>query len=97
MTFATEFSHCPYCGLELAGSRAAVVLGGSGDPSYVPFMEDWRGGPVDMAHPACFVERRGLDSFLDVLGRHDDWVRRSFFTYREKVRELETKLAAQHS
>jgi hypothetical protein len=85
---------CPYCDSDLDASKAAVAVSVSGDPSYVPFMEDWRGGLVEMAHPACFVEARGLNTFLEVLARHDEWVRAGFAECRDKLLELEAELAS---
>ena len=67
----TDPERCALCGEPLDFARATVVLG-SGEPSYQPFGEDWRGGLVPMAHPRCFIERDGTDRFLEILARSDE-------------------------
>ena len=63
---------CTFCTRALDFSKAAVVVGGKGEPIYLPFPEDWRGGLVEMAHPTCFVEAEGLERFLAALARNDE-------------------------
>ena len=67
-----DHNACALCKRPLDFSQAAVVVGGEGEPSYQPFPEDWRGGPIAMAHPACFVEAHGLESFLAAVARNDE-------------------------
>jgi hypothetical protein len=63
------YRSCQFCGREIDFSKAAIVLGDS--PQYQPFMEDWRGGYVKVAHPRCFAENEGLDALLDAVERED--------------------------
>jgi len=60
---------CKYCRRELDFSKAAIVLGEH--PQYQPFMEDWRGGYVKIAHPKCFAEAEGVDVLLRAVERED--------------------------
>jgi hypothetical protein len=60
---------CRYYQREVDFSRPAIVLGAV--PEYQPFMEDWRGGYVAIAHPKCFAEREGDDELLDTVARND--------------------------
>jgi hypothetical protein len=63
---------CALCGLEIDFSGAAVVVDERLDqPNYQPFMEDWRGGFVKVAHPRCFAEAEGLDALLAAVARND--------------------------
>ncbi len=61
---------CAYCQQPVDMSGAAIVLG-TNEPSYVPFMEDWRGGFVQIAHPRCFAEQAGIDALLSAVARND--------------------------
>jgi hypothetical protein len=60
---------CQYCQQELDFSAAAIVL--DEEPQYQPFMEDWRGGYVKIAHPKCFAEAEGIDALLAAVERED--------------------------
>ncbi len=60
---------CQYCRLDFDFSGSAVVLGEF--PQYQPFMEDWRGGYVQIAHPKCFGEAEGVDDLLAAVERND--------------------------
>lgn len=64
-----SYGQCEYCGKGIDFSRAAVTLGR--EPHYQPFMEDWRGGYVAVAHPRCFGEAEGIDSLLAAIERED--------------------------
>jgi len=60
---------CRFCEQEIDFSKAAIVLGR--EPHYQPFMEDWRGGLVELAHPKCFAEAEGIDRLLLAVERED--------------------------
>jgi hypothetical protein len=60
---------CGYCHQEIDFSRAAMTLGS--EPHYQPFMEDWRGGYVPLAHPKCFAEAEGIDALVAAVERED--------------------------
>ena len=62
---------CTYCEKAIDFAGAAIVLEGSQGPTYQPFMEDWRGGYVKVAHPKCFAEHGGLDALLAAIARED--------------------------
>jgi hypothetical protein len=62
---------CDYCSEEIDFSGAAIVLDLPAGPSYQPFMEDWRGGLVKVAHPRCFADREGIDALLAAVARED--------------------------
>lgn len=79
-----DYTRCAICDQKL-GTNGVVV---SESASYVPFIEDWRGGLVEMVHPACYAEANGLPAFLEVLARYDEWVRRGFHEYRDEIRSL---------
>ena len=61
---------CAYCERPFDFSGPAIVLGGE-EPTYEPFMEDWRGGFVSIAHPKCFAEAVDLDALLAAVARND--------------------------
>lgn len=67
---AEWYETCRYCGEVLDFSAAAIALGGD-PPSYQPFMEDWRGGLVEVAHPKCFALAEGLDALLAAVAFND--------------------------
>jgi hypothetical protein len=60
---------CRYCKREVDFGGPAIVLGAV--PQYHPFMEDWRGGYVAIAHPKCFAEREGVQELLNAVARND--------------------------
>ena len=62
---------CQLCGEDFDFSRAAIVLRDGRPPQYEPFMEDWRGGYVRIAHPKCFAEREGVDALLAAVELND--------------------------
>lgn len=57
------------CQQELDFSTAAIVL--DEEPQYQPFMQDWRGGYVRIAHPKCFADAEGIDALLAAMERED--------------------------
>jgi hypothetical protein len=63
------YEACQYCGKEIDFAAAAIVVGDT--PIYQPFMEDWRGGYVKVAHPKCFAEAEGVDALLEAVARED--------------------------
>ena len=63
---------CVYCGEEIDFSGAVMVMSDTDSPSYQPFMEDWRGGYVKVAHPKCFGEREGVEPLLQAVAREDE-------------------------
>ena len=67
---AEWYEICAYCKRPFDFSGPAITLS-SGEPSYEPFMEDWRGGPVEIGHPRCFAEAEGLDALLAAVARND--------------------------
>ena len=67
---AERYEKCVYCGRLIDFSGAAIVTGT--EPSYQPFMEDWRGGPAEVAHPECFAEREGTGALLAAVAREDE-------------------------
>ena len=67
---------CQYCQGEIDFSKAAIVLGDI--PQYEPFMEDWRGGYVEIAHPSCFAAAEGIDALLVAVERNDQRRRGDF-------------------
>jgi len=60
-----------------------VVLADEAAPQYQPFMEDWRGGYVKIAHPKCFAEAEGLDALLAAVERNDRRQRGDFSATRK--------------
>jgi len=63
---------CVFCGKPIDFSAAAIVLPDDEGPAiYEPFMEDWRGGYVRVAHPRCFAEAEGLDQLLTAVAGSD--------------------------
>ena len=60
---------CRYCGRAIDFTRAAIVLGEL--PLYQAFMEDWRGGLVEVAHPKCFGEAEGVEALIAAVERED--------------------------
>jgi len=64
-----DYGVCAYCQQKIDFSGAAITLGS--EPHYQPFMEDWRGGYVSLAHPKCFAQGDGIDALLAAVERED--------------------------
>lgn len=63
---------CAFCDQRIDFAGASMVLPENGaEPIYEPFMEDWRGGFVTVAHPRCFSDAEGVDALLAAVARSD--------------------------
>jgi hypothetical protein len=77
---------CPLCGRDIDATGPGVsshradydpVAGPSGQwiSAWVPFIEDLRGTPQRLVHPACFAGEAGTDALVDIVHKHDKLVR----------------------
>ena len=62
---------CIICRAHLDSGGPAVCQLGDSSWGWVAFIEDWRGGPVDLIHPVCFAERYGIAKLVDVVHERD--------------------------
>ena len=68
---------CIVCGQDIDATGPAICeydetqVGGKAR-SWVPFVEDWRGGRVDLMHPVCFAETHGVGALVAVVHRRDE-------------------------
>lgn len=72
---------CPICSREQNASGPGVSSHRDQQTdewvsSWTPFIEDLRGTPTRLVHPACFVNEHGLDALLALVAAHDDRMRR---------------------
>lgn len=58
---------------------------------YVPFVEDLRSSGVILIHPKCFIKRKGVDAFLQILAEHDQRRRLGTYELRKRLAQLSSK------
>jgi hypothetical protein len=67
---------CVVCGRAVDARGPAVcqirTREGDLDWGWVEFVEDWRGGYVDLIHPVCFAEEHGVEKLVDVVHERDE-------------------------
>jgi hypothetical protein len=70
---------CPLCGREQDASGPGVSSWRDDFDAWVhswtPFIEDLRGTPSRLVHPACFADEAGLDALVTLVTEHDQRVR----------------------
>lgn len=65
---------CVICGHQIDAEGPGVCqthTAGSTVWGWVEFIEDWRGGYVDLIHPACFAREHGVDALIAVFHERD--------------------------
>jgi hypothetical protein len=75
MTETLDWLVCTICRQPIDTSGPAVCQyegrDGTNTWGWVAFVDDWRGGPVDLMHGACFASEHGAQALVDVVHARD--------------------------
>jgi hypothetical protein len=70
---------CPLCGKEQDACGPGVSSSrGDSDAwrhTWTPFIEDLRGTPARLVHPACFADENGIEALIALVTAHDQRMR----------------------
>lgn len=59
---------------------------------WVEFVEDWRGGFVDLVHPVCFAEAHGVETLVEIVHERDEINRGVVPELMMRIDDLQKKL-----
>jgi hypothetical protein len=67
---------CIVCGqaVDARGPAVCQLRSREGDITWgwVEFVEDWRGGYVDLIHPVCFADSHGVEKLVELVHQRDE-------------------------
>ena len=56
--------------------------------AWVPFLEDWRGGPSTFIHPVCFADTKGVPALLELVTPRERINRDGFWKLIQEIEDL---------
>ena len=79
---------CAICARDIPTDGPAIGFLASGEPTWIPFVEDLRTRFSGLAHPACFAARDGVDELIALVTKNDEKERRGFWALIDQIDRL---------